>query len=277
MKRPSPRDSRAGLPDDLRRRHWTFPARTRRNRLKRALHDALERLVGWASLPGDVPVFHAGQFPWIAAVEREWPAVRRELDAVMQHREAMPNFQQILSQVGKIQNDDQWKTFFLKGVGMDCRENACRCPNTMQVLDSIPGCSTAFFSILSPHKHIPPHRGAWAGVLRLHLGLIVPEPRERCRIRIADELHTWEEGRCLVFDDTYNHQVWNDTEGYRVVLFVDFARPLRWPVSLFNTWLLNLAALAPFLREANQKQQAAERSFWGRLAGPGNPSSTQHP
>ena len=64
-----------------------------------------------------------------------------------------------------------------------------------------------------------------------------------------------------MFDDTYNHQVWNDTEGYRVVLFVDFARPLRWPVNLFNHWLLSLAALAPFLREANQNQQAAERSF----------------
>lgn len=247
----------------LRRRHWTFPARSRKARLRRGLHDALERLVSWASIHGDRPVFDAGRFPWIDDVERQWLGVRQELEQVMQHREAMPNFQQILPQVGKIQKDDQWKTFFLKGVGMDCRENARRCPHTMRLLATIPGCTTAFFSILSPHKLIPPHRGAWAGVLRLHLGLIVPEPRERCRIRIADEIHTWEEGRCLVFDDTYNHQVWNDTDGYRVVLFVDFARPLRWPVCLLNDWLLNLAALAPFLREANQNQQAAERSLWG--------------
>ena len=210
--------------------------------------------------------FAADQFAWITRVEADWRSVRRELDAVMSHRADMPNFQDILREVRGIQKDDDWKTFFLKGVGMNCSENARRCPETMRVLGQIPGCTTAFFSILSPGKHIPPHRGAWAGVLRLHLALMVPEPSERCRIRIADQLHTWEEGRCLVFDDTYNHQVWNDTEGYRVVLFVDFERPLRWPLAALNHWLLNLAALAPFLREANARQEAAERSFWGRIA-----------
>lgn len=245
------------------KRHWTFPARSRRARLRRALHGGLEQLVAWFSIPGDRPVFDRRQFPWIEAVEARWPEVRRELDGLMGQREAMPNFQDILREVSSIQKDDQWKTFFVKGVGMDCRENARRCPATMEVLALIPGCTTAFFSILSPGKHIPPHRGAWAGVLRLHLALLVPQPAERCRIRIADELHTWQEGRCLVFDDTYNHQVWNDTDGYRVVLFVDFERPLRWPLAGFNRWLLNLAALAPFLREANARQQAAERRLWG--------------
>jgi aspartyl/asparaginyl beta-hydroxylase (cupin superfamily) len=250
----------------LRRRHWTFPARSRKARLRRGVHGALEWLVCRFAIHGDRPVFAAAQFPWIPQVEADWQSVRRELDAVMAHRADMPNFQDILREVRGIQKDDDWKTFFLKGVGMNCSENARRCPATMQLLGRIPGCTTAFFSILSPGKHIPPHRGAWAGVLRLHLGLIVPEPRERCRIRIADEIHTWEEGRCLVFDDTYNHQVWNDTEGYRVVLFVDFERPLRWPLAAFNHWLLHLAAVAPFLREANARQEAAERSFWGRIA-----------
>lgn len=221
--------------------------------------------MGWCSIPGDRPVFAAEQFSWIRRVEADWQGVRQELDGLMEHRAAMPNFQDILREVSTIQKDDDWKTFFLKGVGMDCSENARRCPQTMKLLAAIPGCTTAFFSILSPHKCIPPHRGAWAGVLRLHLALVVPEPTERCRIRIADELHTWREGSCLVFDDTYNHQVWNDTDGYRVVLFVDFERPLRWPLSTLNHWLLNLAALAPFLREANTRQQAAERSFWRRV------------
>ncbi len=259
-----PRPQPSPTPDP-RRRHWTFPARSRKARLRRALHGGLEQLVGWFSIPGDRPVFAVAQFPWIRRVEADWQGVRQELDGLMEHRAAMPNFQDILREVGAIQKDDDWKTFFLKGVGMDCSENARRCPQTMRVLAAIPGCTTAFFSILSPHKQIPPHRGAWAGVLRLHLALLVPEPAERCRIRIADELHTWREGRCLVFDDTYNHQVWNDTDGYRVVLFVDFERPLRWPLSVFNHGLLNLAALAPFLREANTRQQAAERSFWSRV------------
>ena len=250
----------------LRRRHWTFPARSRKAQLRRSLHGALEWLVCRFAIHGDRPVFASEQFAWIPEVEADWQRVRRELDAVMVFREAMPNFQDILREVRGIQKDDDWKTFFLKGVGMNCSENARRCPETMQVLERIPGCTTAFFSILSPGKHIPPHRGAWAGVLRLHLALMVPEPAEQCRIRIADEIHTWREGRCLVFDDTYNHQVWNDTHGYRVVLFVDFERPLRWPLAAFNHWLLNLAGLAPFLREANARQEAAERSFWGRIA-----------
>ncbi len=250
----------------LSQRHWTFPARNRKARLRRWIHGALESLVCRFAIDGDRPVFAAEQFSWIGDVEAHWPLVRAELDGVMACREAMPNFQDILRAVGSIQKDDHWKTFFLKGVGMNCSENARRCPETMRVLAAIPGCTTAFFSILSPGKQIPPHRGAWAGVLRLHLALMVPEPRDQCRIRIADQLHTWQEGRCLVFDDTYNHQVWNDTDGYRVVLFVDFARPLRWPLCSLNAWLLNLAALAPLLREANAKQEAAERTFWKRMA-----------
>ena len=118
------------------------------------------------------------------------------------------------------------------------------------------------FSILSPRKHIPHHRGPWAGVLRLHLGLLVPREARQCRIRIADKVCAWEEGRCLVFDDTYNHEVWNDTDDYRVVLFIDFARPLRWPMSVLNEWLMNLSALAPILREAHGRQKASEKKFW---------------
>ena len=132
----------------------------------------------------------------------------------------------------------------------------------MRLLEKIPGCTTAFFSILSPRKHIPHHRGPWAGVLRLHLGLLVPREARQCRIRIADKVCAWEEGRCLVFDDTYNHEVWNDTDDYRVVLFIDFARPLRWPMNILNEWLMNLSALAPILREAHGRQKASEKKFW---------------
>lgn len=254
---------------DLRRRQWTFPARRRSARVRRALHGALEALLCRFAIHGDKPVFDASTFDWIPAVEAGWRQVRQELEAVMEHREALPNFQDILRPVRTIQKDDAWKTFFLRGVGMNCRENARRCPRTMALLAKIPGCTTAFFSILSPGKHIPPHRGAWAGVLRLHLGLIVPEPAQSCRIRIADQVHTWQEGRCLVFDDTYNHQVWNDTDGFRVVLFVDFERPLHWPLSWLNHKLLHLAALAPLLREANAREQHAARNFWNRARATG--------
>ena len=248
-----------------RRRKRTFPAKSFAQRIFALFQDAAEQLVASFSIHGDPPVYETGKFAWVPAVEAGWQEVREELDRVMQHRHAMPSFQDIVKEVGAIQSDDQWKTFFLKGVGMDCSENAARCPETMKLLNRIPSCTTAFFSILSPHKHIPNHRGAWAGVLRLHLGLLVPDPAHLCRIRIADEVHSWTEGKCLIFDDTYNHEVWNDTDGYRVVLFVDFARPLRWPLNSINAWIMNLASLAPFLREARGKQQASEKKFWAQF------------
>lgn len=250
------------------RRHRTFPPKTLREKFLAYLENAAESLLIRFSIHGDHPVFDNRHFPWTGDVETEWRKIRAELDHVMQFRDAMPSFQDIVKKVGTIQQDDQWKTFFLKGVGMDCEENAKRCPETMKVLNSIPGCTTGFFSILSPHKHIPHHRGPWAGVLRLHLGLLIPQPAHLCRIRIADQCHAWTEGQCLIFDDTYNHEVWNDTDGYRVVLFVDFERPLRWPMNHLNHWIMNLAALAPFMREAKGKQKASEKTFWSKFTKP---------
>jgi beta-hydroxylase len=228
------------------------------------LADWFEARLAAASVVPDKPVYDRTEFPWVAEIETDWRKVRTELDLVMQFRDQMPSFQDIIKEVGTIQKDDQWKTFFLSGVGMDCTENARRCPETMKLLGRIPGMKTAFFSILSPRKHIPPHRGPFVGVLRLHLGLLVPEPREHCRIRIANQICTWEEGRCLVFDDTYNHEVWNDTDGYRVVLFVDFARPMKTPWNRLNEAVLNAAALAPFIREAKGRQATWEKKFYAK-------------
>lgn len=253
--------------EEYSRAHRTFPPKNFAHRIRFFFWDLAETLIAKFSVHGDPPIYDPRQFPWIADVEADWKKVRAELDSVMKCRDALPSFQEIMQAVGKIQQDDQWKTFFLRGVGLDCEENAKHCPETMKVIEKIPGCTTAFFSILSPRKHIPHHRGPWAGVLRLHMGLLVPEPRHMCRIRIADQVHAWEEGKCVIFDDTYNHEVWNDTDGYRVVLFVDFKRPLRRPLSMLNDWIMGLAVLAPFLREAKGKQQASEKKFWERFKG----------
>jgi beta-hydroxylase len=229
-----------------------------------ALQNGLEWAVARVSPLGDPHIYDPRQFPWVEGIECEWAAIRKELDAVMTFRDQMPSFQDILKEVGAIQSDDQWKTFFLAGIGMDCEENRKRCPQTVRLLGTIPGLTTAFFSILSPRKHIPAHRGAWNGILRFHLGLMVPEPRERVRIRIGNDFYSWREGEGLIFDDTFNHEVWNDTNGYRVVLFVDFARPLYQPFHWLNLRLLHFGALAPFLREAGAKQKRWQDAFWNK-------------
>jgi len=251
-----------GPADRYHRRHRMTPPKTVSEKLGTWFQNAFEAALCRASALKDVAIYDTADFPWAAAVEGEWRKIRAELDQVMLRREEIPAFHEILKEVETITTDNNWKTFFLKGVAMDCAENASRCPETMRIISQIPGLTTAFFSILSPHKHIRDHRGPYAGVLRLHLGLIVPEPRERCRIRISNQLYSWSEGKCLIFDDTYNHEVWNDANGHRVVLFIDFARPLRWPFNWINNWLINLAPLAPFLREAQGKHKAWEKKFY---------------
>ena len=250
-------------PADLRHRRHTLNSNNSWSyRGKIALQSALESGVARVSRHGDPHVYDTRLFPWAAKIEGDWRLIRAELDAVMTFRDQMPSFQDILKEVGAIQSDNNWKTFFLAGIGMDCTENRKRCPETVRLLGEIPGMTTAFFSILSPGKHIPAHRGAWNGILRLHLGLMVPEPRERVRIRIGNDFYYWREGETLIFDDTFNHEVWNDTAGYRVVLFVDFARPLYQPFHWLNQRLLNFGALAPFLREAGEKNKRWQDAFW---------------
>jgi beta-hydroxylase len=251
----------AARQDYRHRRHTVAPGQTSLGRLGLRLQDGIENAIAAASPFGDPHVYQTDLFPWARELEAEWRLIRAELDRVMKFRDHIPNFQDILKEVATIQTDDRWKTFFLTGIGMNCTANRARCPETWRLLQKIPGLKTAFFSILSPHKHIPAHRGAYNGILRFHLGLIVPEPREDCRIRIGNDFYTWDEGRALIFDDTFNHEVWNDTDGFRVVLFVDFARPLYQPWHAINNAFLNVGAIAPFLREAGAKQKAWEKEI----------------
>jgi beta-hydroxylase len=244
------------------RKHRLGLPTTLTGRLGLWAQDKLESFVAAVSINGDPRIYEAKTFPWVAELEADWKKIRAELDAVMVYRDQMPSFQDILKEVETIQTDNDWKTFFLAGIGMDCRENAERCPETMRLLGRIPGMKTAFFSILSPHKHIPAHRGAYNGLLRFHLGLLVPEPRDKVRIRIGNDFRNWTEGKALLFDDTFNHEVWNDTDGFRVVLFVDFARPLKQPWHWLNERFLSIGTFAPFLREAGKKQAAWQKKFY---------------
>jgi ornithine lipid ester-linked acyl 2-hydroxylase len=240
------------------------PPKTLTARLAVAFIDWVERRIAANAIHGNPPIYNPAEFPWVAEVEKEWKKIRTELDVVMQRKDELPNFQDISTDVKTIQRDNQWKTFVFTGYGKTSEENLKRCPETARILKKIPGLTTAFFSILSPRKHIPAHRGPYNGVLRLHLGLQVPEPRERCKIRVDQGYLVWEEGKGVVFDDSFNHEVWNDTDGHRVVLFVDFVRPVRFPFNLLNKFVLSMAIFTPFIREADQNQKAWEQKFYAR-------------
>ncbi len=224
----------------------------------------VERLNLAYSAVGNPPIYDNAVFPWTKAIEREWRAIRSELDRVLRRKDDLPGFHELSTDVSVISQDRGWKTFFLCGYGFRSAKNIKLCPETWRVCQNIPGLITVMFSILEPGKHLPPHRGPYNGVLRLHLGLIVPEPRERLGIRIEKQVYRWREGEAVIFDDAYEHEAWNRTPHTRVVLFVDFIKPLRQPARLLNWLLLHLAVFTPFIREGMDNQKVWEKKFYAQ-------------
>ncbi len=222
----------------------------------------VERLNLKYSKLGNPPIYDNAVFPWTAEIEREWRAIRAELDHLLTRKDDLPGFHELATDVATISQDRGWKTFFLCGYGFYSDNNIKLCPQTWTTCQKIPGLITVMFSILEPGKHLPPHRGPYNGVLRLHLGLIVPEPREQLGIRVENEVYRWKEGAAVVFDDAFEHEAWNRTPHTRVVLFVDFRKPLRFPANVLNWLLLHLAVFTPFIREGMDNQAAWEKKFY---------------
>jgi ornithine lipid ester-linked acyl 2-hydroxylase len=187
---------------------------------------------------GDKTFFEPEAFPWVAGIEAEWRTIRKELDGLMMRLGEIPNFQDVSKAQQALTEGDQWKTFFFYSFGNKNNENCTRCPETVRLLHRIPGMKSGMFSILAPRKYIAPHRGPYKGVLRYHLGLMIPGPEGSCRIRVGKDLRSWKEGKSMIFDDSKEHEVWNDTDFYRVVLFVDFVRPTIFPLSIINRMII---------------------------------------
>jgi beta-hydroxylase len=227
------------------------------------------RIVAWAeqlnlalSKVGNPSIYDNKVFPWTRSIEKEWRAIRAELDHVLTRKEELPAFHELASDAETISRDRGWKSFLLAGYGFRSENNINLCPETWRVCQNIPGLITVMYSILEAGKHLPAHRGPYNGVLRLHLGLIVPEPREQLGIRVEHDVYRWREGEAVIFDDAYEHEAWNYTSQTRVVLFVDFRKPLRFPANLVNWLLLHLAMFTPFIREGLDNQKAWEKKFY---------------
>lgn len=155
-----------------------------------------------------------GGFPFVRALERSAPAIRRELDRLLESDVFSPWPETGLYGQG-------WKVFGLRFFGRKLDGNCRKCPRTAKILEQVPCLQTAGFSRLEPGARIRPHVGYTSAVLRCHLGLIAPP---RCGIRVGGETRSWEAGKCLIFDDTIEHEAWNDSGEDRVVLLLDFLR-----------------------------------------------------
>jgi beta-hydroxylase len=251
-----------GAPTDL-----TFGEKLKKKRRKRIKHfgrwviRSLGHFLGRQSLVGDTPVLDNAHFPFLKTFTDNWEVIRGEALEILKYREAVPAFQEVSPDQKRIATGKNWRTFILFGFRKKLTKNCAMAPETTRLLETIPNLQTAWFSILSPGYHIPAHRGVSKGIVRAHLGLIIPKDAEKCRIRVGDQIRVWHPGEVFVFDDTYEHEVWNETPEERVILLFDFDRPMRFWGRVVNNSFLGLMKLTAFYQEPRRNMENFEDRF----------------
>ncbi len=178
------------------------------------------------------PFFDRADFEWVAALEAAAPIIREELNAALADPNALKPY--VAAEADRpakrhaLLDDADWSAFHLFRNGRAVPENAERCPQTMAALAALPipyiaGRSPmALFSVLRGGTHIPAHCGMLNTRLICHLPLIVPE---NCRLRVGNVTRIVEQDRAMIFDDSIEHEAWNDSSTTRVVLLFEIWRP----------------------------------------------------
>jgi len=190
-------------------------------------------LLNYPRLPA-IPFYDRTLFPWLARLEEATPVILAELATLLET--AFDEFSPYIAypkgapvnQWGELNHSRKWSSLFLWKDGRRQNEICARAPQTAALLESLPmadqeGFSpTAMFSALQPKTHIPPHTGSSNVRLLTHLPLILPGP---ARFRVGNTVRDWEMGRAWVFDDTIEHEAWNDADAMRVILIFDVWNP----------------------------------------------------
>lgn len=179
--------------------------------------------------------FPRSHFPWFADVEAKTAEIRRELLSLLQEddRGFRPyiafDATQPVNQWAELNHSPRWSAWFFWEDGTRRDENCARCPATAAALEALPLLDlpgkgpTALFSILEPHTRIPPHTGSSNVRATVHLPLVVPKD---CGFRVGAETRVPEAGRAWAFDDTIEHEAWNDSDLARAILIFDIWNPL---------------------------------------------------
>jgi beta-hydroxylase len=229
-------------------------------RRAKKLRHRINRWLARYSMVGDTPTYDPALFPWIGDIATETPEITAEMLAVCRYSHAIPAFRDFAPGHERIAGDsDDWRSFFFYGYGYPIIENLRRCPHTASTLQRVPGLVSAMFSIIAPGTHIARHRGVSKAIMTIHIPLVVPKDAHACRMQVGDRMVHWEVGTPVIIDDTWFHEVWNDTEEMRVVLLIQFRRPMRQPGRLVSD------AIVAFVRHSSFIQRARRNlSFWER-------------
>jgi aspartyl/asparaginyl beta-hydroxylase (cupin superfamily) len=170
----------------------------------------------------------------MSELEAAAPAIRAELkDLLDKGDEGFAPYVQYPSgypesKWSELDHSERWSAYFLWRHGKRIDDHCARCPQTAAAVEKLPladhagRAPTVFFSLLHPRTRIPPHTGVTNARTIVHLGLIVPE---KCGFRVGGETREWQEGQAFAFDDTIEHEAWNDSDELRAVLILDVWNP----------------------------------------------------
>lgn len=178
------------------------------------------------------PFFDRRRFPFLRDLEQGTRKIRHELERILREREKLRPYVDIKGEPGDVWRDlnhsTQWGSYHLYRNSGLIAEHCERCPETYALVEALPmprlpGQSPeAFFSILRPGTHIPPHCGLANYKLTVHLPLILPFG---CAIRVGDQTRNWHVGESLIFDDSFEHEAWNKGDSLRAVLIFETWHP----------------------------------------------------
>ena len=214
----------------------------------------------------DTPKIANEHFDFLDNFTDNWKAISEEAKEVLKFRDTVPGLADISPDQYGLAREKKWKVFMLFGFGEKLKNHRQLAPKTCEILETVPNLRTALFSILAPGYHIPAHKGVTKGMLCAHLGLLIPKEREKCRIRVEDTITAWKPGEVFVFDDTYDHEAWNDTDEERVILLFHFDRPMGLGGRILHETVMTAMRMTAFyqdpkknLRDAEQQLEAAIR------------------
>ena len=176
--------------------------------------------------------YDTAAFDWVAGLEAAYPAIRAEAEALLTDKRGVAPYVQAdparPNRGHALLNDPRWSAFHFYENGRALAQNMGRCPATGAALSMAPlpiiqdRSPMALFSILGSQTHIPPHSGMLNTRLICHLPLIVPPG---CRLRVGNHVRPVEAGKVLIFDDSIEHEAWNDGDESRVILLFEIWRP----------------------------------------------------
>ena len=229
-------------------------------KLGKPLRQFINPIIRKYSLVGDAPVLNTADFPWVEDLIQNWDIIKGEADEILKYHQAIPSISMISPDHKRLDAQKKWRSFFMWGYGFRSDFNCSRAPKTAALVEKIPGLSTALFSIHEPGMRIQPHQGVTAGICVFHLGLSIPK-NGKCGIRVANKVHEWKEGQGFIFDDTFEHETWNDTEECRVILLLHIKRPVSLPGAMLAGFFMGCIRRTSFITDALKSMKEWEVAY----------------